>query len=157
MTPPNVAVYNWIRQGFDFDGRASRSDYWWPRVFVFTINLVLLFVFTAGLTLEQTTELMDWLAPRPLSFETLNMGPLSSMSVFALVFGTVFGVLTFIPDLSLSWRRFHDLGRPGWLHLTFLIAGAFFALIAFVEFIWFALPGTTGENRYGPDPLDRWR
>lgn len=156
MTPPNVAVYNWIRQGFDFEGRSSRSDYWWPRLFVFTINLVLLFLFTAGLGAERTQELLDWLSTRPLSLEDANLGDLPSMSMFALVFGGVFGLLTLIPDLSLAWRRFHDLDRPGWLHLIFLIGGGFFVPLSFVEFVWFALPGTSGPNKYGPDPLDRW-
>lgn len=157
MTPPNVAIYEWIRRGFDFTGRASRSDYWWPRLFVFTINVVLLFLFTAGLEPEQTAQLLEWFASNPTSFEGTGLDSLPSMSTFALVFGAVFGLLTFIPDLSLAWRRFHDLGRPGWLHLIFLISGAFFILIAFVEFIWFMVPGTKGPNSYGPDPLDRWQ
>lgn len=157
MTPPNVAVYNWIRQGFDFEGRSSRSDFWWPRLFVFTINLVLIFVFTAGLGAERTAQVLEWLASQPTSFEGSGLDNLPSMSLFALVFGGVFGLLTFIPDLSLAWRRFHDLGRPGWLHLIFLIVGAFFVLVALVEFVWFIFPGTPGPNAYGPDPLDRWR
>lgn len=157
MTPPNIAVYNWIRQGFDFSGRASRSDFWWPRLFVFTINLVLMFVFATGLGAERTAQILEWLASQPTSFEGSGLGNLPSMSLFAVVFMVVFGLLTFIPDLALAWRRFHDMGRPGWLHLIFMIAGAFFVFAAFVEFFWFALPGTRGPNAYGPDPLDRWR
>ena len=156
MTPPNVAVYNWIRRGLDFDGRASRSDFWWPRLFVFTINLVLMFLFATGLGAERTVQVLEWLGSQPTSFEGSGLTNLPSLSLFALVFGSIFGLLTFIPDLSLAWRRFHDLDRPGWLHLIFLIGGAFFVLVAFAEFIWFAFPGTRGPNAYGPDPLDRW-
>jgi uncharacterized membrane protein YhaH (DUF805 family) len=158
MTPPNVAVYDWIRRGFDFKGRSSRSDYWWPRLLVLTLNVVLLFVFLAGLNIDQTEHLLEWLGEGSMSFDTLQIGwsdlPVSSR--FSLVFAIVFGLLTLIPDISLSWRRFQDMGRPGWMHLLFLVAGGFIMFATIVEFIWFARPGTEGSNRYGPDPQNRW-
>ncbi|MGB3455711.1 MAG: DUF805 domain-containing protein [Litorimonas sp.] len=158
MTPPNVAIYNWIRQGLDFKGRSSRSDYWWPRVMVLTVNLVLLFVFTAGLGPEKSQVLIDWLASNPTTLEGLEeVGPLPSMSLFALVFVIVFGLFTLIPDIAVAWRRFQDMDRPGWLHIVFLVLGAFVPFVALVEYGWFAVPGTDGENRYGPDPTQRWR
>ncbi|MEM7728475.1 MAG: DUF805 domain-containing protein [Pseudomonadota bacterium] len=157
MTPPNIAIYNWIRQAFDFRSRASRSDFWWPRLFVFVINLVLLFVFFSGLGPERTQAMLEVLASGDITVEALGLEDLPPMSLFALVFAIVFGLMTFIPDLSVAWRRFHDMGRPGWLHLVFLLAGSFIVFATIVEHAWLAMPGNPGPNRFGPDPRDRWR
>lgn len=46
-------------------------------------------------------------------------------------------------------RRLHDLGRTGWLWLLILIPLVNFALLVYV----FCFKGTTGPNRFGPDPL----
>ena len=153
MTPPNVAVYNWIRQAFDFDGRATRSDYWWPRLLIITVNTVLLFMFVAAIGPEKSQILMDWLATGSNNLAELDMGPLPSLAKFSLTAAIVIAILTFIPDLSIAWRRFHDLGRPGWFHLIFMALGMFAPITALAELIWFAFPGTRGENRYGSDRL----
>lgn len=155
MTPPNVALYDWIRRGFDFRGRSSRSAYWWPRLFVFGVNLALLLMFFSPLQPEQVTALMEWLSSSQPQLADLDMGPLPSLSLFALVSLVVFGLATFFPDLSISWRRFHDLGQPGWLHLIFFGISAFLPFAMIAEYIWFARAGTDGPNRYGDDPLKR--
>lgn len=154
MTPPNVALYNWIHQAFDFRTRSTRSDYWWPRLFVVTVNVVLLFMFVSGLGPDKAQLLVDWLATSPQNFEGLDIGPLPSLCKFSLTAGIVFGILTLIPDISVSWRRFQDMGKPGWLHILFLIGGGIIPFAALLEYIWFAFPGTRGPNRYGPDKLN---
>jgi len=153
MTPPNVAIYNWIRQGFDFRGRSSRSDYWWTRLLVFSVNLVLLTLFMTSVGPDGTEALLDWLAAGSADFEQLDMDPLPSLAKFSLTFAVIFGLLTLIPDLSIAWRRFHDLNKPGWLHLIFFFASAFAPLVVLAEYVWFLFPGTPGPNRFGPDPL----
>lgn len=35
--------------------------------------------------------------------------------------GTIYGALTFIPGLSLSFRRLHDVGKTGWFLLWSLV------------------------------------
>jgi len=158
MTPPNVAVYNWIRQGFDFRSRATRSDYWWPRLFVITVNFFLLVLFVSGLGQEQGELLIEWLEKFPSKSEPIDIGKvwdLPSLSKFALSAIFVFGILTLIPDISVSWRRFQDMGKPGWLHILFLIAGGMVPFAVLIQYIWFAFPGTDGPNRYGPDKRDQ--
>ncbi|WP_298918848.1 DUF805 domain-containing protein [uncultured Algimonas sp.] len=156
MTPPNVAIYDWIRKGLDFKGRSSRSDYWWPRLLVVTVNLVLMFLFFTGLGAEKSQILLEWLTAGTRSLEDLDIGPLPSLSLFALIFAIVFGVLTFIPDLSVSWRRFHDMDKPGWFHLVFFGLSGFIMLAPIVEYVWLSFPGTAGDNRYGSDPRSLW-
>jgi len=48
-------------------------------------------------------------------------------------------------------QRFHDLGVSGWYTLY-----AFIPIIGVIpELILLFMPGTRGDNFYGPDPLDR--
>ncbi|MGB6230103.1 MAG: DUF805 domain-containing protein [Litorimonas sp.] len=162
MTPPRIALYDWIRRGFDFRGRSSRSDYWWTRLLVFTVNLFWLYLFVGSLGAEGAQALSDWLGlvsqgdVAAQSRFPLSLDDMSSLAKFSLVFLVVFALLTFVPDLALSWRRFHDMNLPGWLHLFFVVANGFVPLLALVEFVWFVRPGTPGDNKYGPDPTLRF-
>ena len=54
-----------------------------------------------------------------------------------------------IPSILLLIRRLHDLGRTGWLWLLIWIPVVNFALVVYA----FCFKGTTGPNRFGPDPL----
>lgn len=154
MTPPNVALYNWIHQAFDFRSRSTRSDYWWTRLFIVIVYFVLLYTFVAGLGQDKAELLVEWLSTQPENFDDYDIGPMPSLSKFAVTAGIVFAIFTLIPDISVSWRRFQDMGKPGWLHILFLVAGAFVPFSGMVQLIWFIFPGTRGPNRYGPDKLN---
>ena len=61
---------------------------------------------------------------------------------------TVFSLATFLPGLALNFRRLHDIDRTAWwVLIVFTIIGAFVLLY------WACCKGTTGANRFGPDPL----
>ncbi len=72
------------------------------------------------------------------------------------VFGTELGLLSglwslavFLPSLAAASRRLHDTDRSAWWLLIVLIP-----LIGIIVLIvFFATRGTTGANRFGPDPL----
>jgi uncharacterized membrane protein YhaH (DUF805 family) len=58
-------------------------------------------------------------------------------------------LITLLPGISLSIRRLHDIDRTGWWFLlTFTIIGDVLLIV------WACIKGTSGANRYGPDPLD---
>jgi uncharacterized membrane protein YhaH (DUF805 family) len=61
---------------------------------------------------------------------------------------SIFGLITFLPGLAVAVRRLHDIDRTGW---WFLIALTIIGLI--ILLVWACQKGTTGPNRYGPDPL----
>ena len=153
MTPFNVAIVRWVRGAFVFRGRSTRSEYWWPRLLVFVVNAVCLGIFLGEIGPDGLQALMEWTEQEQPTFATLDLGPLSSLAKFALTFVVVFGLLTFFPDLAVSWRRFQDLGRPGWFHLLFWLGSALAPIVTLAELIWLAFPGTRGPNRYGEDPL----
>ena len=77
---------------------------------------------------------------------TLPSGEPSSMGygpIYALVL-----LVFFLPSLSAQVRRLHDRNKSGWWYLLcFTIIGAIPLLV------WLCQKGTTGENRFGPDPL----
>ena len=61
---------------------------------------------------------------------------------------SVAGLILFLPGLAVSVRRLHDLDRTGWwMLLIFTVIGIILLIV------WDCTKGTTGSNRFGPDPL----
>jgi len=66
---------------------------------------------------------------------------------------TIIGIwvlASIIPSIALQVRRFHDQDRSGWMVLLGFIP----YVGGLIVFIFMCLKGTTGPNRFGPDPLD---
>jgi len=60
----------------------------------------------------------------------------------------IFDLATFLPGLAVAARRLHDIDRTAWWLLLVLTGIGAILLI-----IWFCFKGTSGPNRFGPDPL----
>lgn len=97
----------------DFNGRATRSQYWYFAMFYFFIALILSVI------------------------DTIIFG--------GMALGGLLALATLVPNIAISIRRIHDLGKP-W----------FWFLIAFVPFIggiallvWFCMPGEANDNQWG--------
>jgi len=92
------AVGLFYKNYFNFNGRATRAEYWWPALMQLLIYSVLIigFIVTAGL------ESDVWIG---------------ILVVIALIFA--FGNL--IPNYAVAARRFHDLDQTGWLVLVFVV------------------------------------
>lgn len=56
----------------------------------------------------------------------------------------------FLPGWAVGIRRLHDIDRTGW---WMLIAFTIVGLI--LLFVWACIKGTSGQNRFGPDPLEK--
>ena len=85
------------------------------------------------------------------------IGGLVTVGIDTAIFGTegwaplnsLFSLATLIPSLAVGARRLHDIDRTGWwqlLHFIVLIG-------TIVLIVWFASRGTSGPNRFGPNPL----
>jgi uncharacterized membrane protein YhaH (DUF805 family) len=57
-------------------------------------------------------------------------------------------LVSFLPGLAVNVRRLHDIGRSGWWVLLSLVP----IVGALVLLIFHCLPGTPGDNQYGPLP-----
>ena len=118
----------------DFNGRASRSEYWW--FFALYFGAVAILYILAWITFTAS------IAANPY-----NPSPGFSSLLFVLAF-LVF-LAGIIPFLAAGARRLHDTGKTALLLLLYLVPGGSIALIVLC-----ALEPNRGPNLYGPDPLD---
>jgi uncharacterized membrane protein YhaH (DUF805 family) len=114
-----------INAGFSnylvFSGRALRSEYWYWTLFLLLGGIV--------------TAIID----------TLIFG--SSFDAIVSPLNFVFNITTFLPSISVSIRRLHDIDRTGWWLLICLTVIGILLLI-----YWACQPGTLGPNRFGSEP-----
>ena len=64
-------------------------------------------------------------------------------------FGAVIIVPVLLPAISVEVRRLHDIDRSGWWVWLCLLP----PINLVVKLIWWTRKGTSGDNRFGPDPL----
>jgi uncharacterized membrane protein YhaH (DUF805 family) len=117
-----AAVRKGLSGYFAFEGRASRSEFWWFNLFAVLVIYVI--PFGIYLSVPATSRVVG-------------------IAITVLILGL------YLPLLTVSVRRLHDRNRSG-LHYLWVFA-PFFGPIMLL--IWFCRRGTTGENRFGPDPL----
>ena len=128
-----------------FEGRASRSEYWWYVLALFILGLVV------------------GLATFPLGF----------IPYASNVVTIVFFLAVLIPSLAVTVRRLHDAGLNAWWLLGYapaviynilrfasdsdtsgivLSVAAVSVICNIVLIVLMVLPSNEGDNKYGPDP-----
>ena len=117
-----------LKKYADFSGRARRSEYWLFTLFIVLVEIAYFILVSA-----------------------IGGGTSGNMNAIGLVLSGLYGLFVLgiiIPSLAVGFRRLHDTDRSAW-----------WLLIAFLPFIgglvlliFNVLPGTTGPNKYGPDP-----
>ena len=131
-----------FRKYSDFKGRASRSEFWWFCLFTFILNLIV--------------GLLGSLLP-----------------ALGSIVSAVQALWLLLPTVGVTTRRLHDRNLSGWWQLLplaaalpaiagavlesdglLMLAGCTVALASLALLIVYALRGTAGPNRFGPDPLD---
>ena len=126
---------------FVFSGRASRSEFWWYQLFYLVV---------VGFPVSYISPILD----------------------------NVWTLANFIPSIAVACRRLHDTDRSGWWQVLpavclplvlipifdwdsgvmfwestlFWIGAGIGAALYILLIVWFATPGTQGDNRFGPDP-----
>jgi len=127
-----VNITDSIKQFFsrytDFRGRTPRSGYWWVVLFLVLASVVMWAVDMALFRGIYPQELLEQ-----------GLGPASLLLIAAV----------FIPNLALGFRRLHDTNRSAWWILIGLVPFAG----AVVLLVFYLLPSTPGDNKYGPHPL----
>tara|TARA_B100000965_G_C19156835_1_gene568532 strand:+ start:58 stop:426 length:369 start_codon:yes stop_codon:yes gene_type:complete len=116
-------MFEALKNYADFNGRARRKEYW-----LFYLFVILGYIVTAVID--------------------LMTGTLDEMSGVGILSGLFFlGVI--IPNLAVTIRRLHDQDRSGW----WILIGVIPLVGPLVLFVFMCLPGTTGDNRFGADPI----
>ena len=115
----------WRRIG-DFNGRATRKEFWSAMIQLTLIFALLIAFFVALAQSEPGAAVMIL------------------MSVLLLAFLVVGAVVS----TSVAIRRIHDFDVTGWLVLTFYIP--YLGGVAMI--VIGCIPGTPSQNRFGHDP-----
>ncbi|PYY37374.1 DUF805 domain-containing protein [Curtobacterium sp. MCBD17_030] len=100
---PN-AVKRFFKKYVRFDGRASRSEFWWWSLASFIVVAVLYALLGIG-------GAMSDLRTDPTTGTTT--GSFSALYWIATVLLVVFGLAVVIPNLAITWRRLHDANLAG--------------------------------------------
>ena len=160
MTTTNMTPIDWAKRPIekyaDFSGRAPRAEYWW-------FYLATIVAYIVATIIDSILGLDGTVGP---------YGVVVLVLMLALL----------IPGLAATVRRLHDTNRSGWWILIaivpYFILGILFGM-AFASgsmaamggvgliggliavaggialLVFMILPGTPGDNRYGPDPYGR--
>ena len=114
----NEAIRSGFKNYFLFNGRASRSEYWYWTLFSALGSLA--------------TASGDVFILNDVDLMPINL--------------TFIGI-TFLPSLSVSVRRLHDVGKSGW---WLLIALSIVGIIPLL--FWSVKQGDPDNNRFGSTP-----
>lgn len=135
----NEAVRSGLSNWSKFDGRATRSEFWW--FYLFTV-IVAVVAYIPGLILL-------------LIGGAASGDDGSVIGTLFIILGVIFIILLvlvvialYIPLLAVGCRRLHDRGMTGWLQLLMLVPCGSIVLLVF----W-VMEGTPGDNEYGPKPI----
>lgn len=119
-----------------FDGRASRTEFWWFYLFIVIVSFVvvlpgyvLMLVGAATATNDSTPGAVFWLG------------------LVLLIIGSLAMLALYIPQLAVGCRRLHDRGQSGWFQLLLLVPCGNIVLL-----IFWVMEGTPGDNAYGSKP-----
>ena len=104
-----------------FNGRASRSEYWWFTLFQFIVGTVLYIVFSLYSKDPGTLQYVGY----------------SLTSLYSLA--------TLLPNIGVSVRRLHDIGKGGgWIFINLVpFIGSIWFLVLMLTH------GEPTENRFG--------
>lgn len=117
----------------DFNGRSTRSEYWY-----FVLAVMLIFLLLAAVV-------------GGLAY-TSGMGN-DGMSIgFMILLGLlgIFYLAIIIPSISVSVRRLHDTGKSGWWYLINFVP--YVGALVFIVFM--CMDSQPGTNQYGPNPFE---
>jgi len=117
------SYFKTLKKYVDFNGRASRKEYW---IFILITSAIIFGLFIlSGLFADETGE------PNSLIF----------------ILSAAIMLLTLLPSLAVTARRLHDTDKSAWWMLLLLVP-----LAGMVVTVFTLLKGNPGENRFGPHP-----
>lgn len=137
----------------EFTGRSRRKEFWMFQL----LNIILMSVL-AGPFIASAITASAAAGTGPGADEAMAEAMLSGgmgLSMIGVMLYGLYALAALIPSIAVTVRRLHDRDMSGWWYLGLAVAGAipvigFAASIAL--FVLMVLPGTDGDNRFGPDP-----
>ncbi len=109
----------------DFEGRARRSEFWYFNLYAFLVILLCMALVGIGVATE--------------IFILSTIGGIAYLIV---------ALAMIIPNLAVSIRRLHDIGKSGWMILI-----AFIPIVGSIMLLVFCVTDSQREpNQWGPNP-----
>tara|TARA_B100000579_G_scaffold355127_1_gene310364 strand:- start:48 stop:503 length:456 start_codon:yes stop_codon:yes gene_type:complete len=140
------AVVSGFKNCFVFRGRSSRSEFWW---------FILFYIMTCLIALSFSFEDLN----KELSKSDIN----DVSSVLRTFLSSWLGIallITYVPQIALSIRRFHDINKSGWWFFGLQIVPSiltqtlsFIGIITLFAYLYFMCEKGGDENQYGSNPL----
>lgn len=124
-----------------FNGRASRSEFWWAYLAVSLLSFVAASIYVIGLIITLSANLST------ASAAQLDDASMASVMLAAFAWGLpllIFAFGTMLPMYAITWRRLHDAGFSGAFALLNLVS------LSIVPLIMCILPTSVKAVRYGP-------
>lgn len=112
-----------LKRYADFSGRSRRKEYWMFILGVF-IAVILASIIEGVLGLSGMVGGV--------------YGPITTIILLGII----------IPGIAVQIRRFHDQDKSGW----FVLLGLIPFVGGLIVLVFMCLEGTSGPNRFGPDP-----
>ena len=128
---PIAAIGNYVRKGFQFSGRASRSEYWWIALYSFLLS---------GAVEYAQAQNENWME------DTGVFGSAVGIAIALVLLAVV--ILLAIFSIALGVRRLHDCNLSGWWYLLILLP----VFGQFALLILAALPPDPHGVRFDPQP-----
>lgn len=112
-----------------FTGRASQREFWMYTLFSIIFSIV--------------AQILD---------KILGLGSDSSSVHYGWISG-LYGLAVLVPGLAVTVRRFHDIGKSGWMYARFLIA-MFLAVIIMVGYVVYFVLRSGGADAFSSGEVD---
>jgi len=111
------------------------------------------FLFSAQGRIGRYQYWVNWVLPLIVAFVILSvvLNLALENQLTATIVLLIFDVVILWPSIAIYIKRAHDRGRSGWFILLFLVPILNFWPLIELLFV----RGTTGANRFGPDPVPR--
>lgn len=118
-----MSIFEAVRMSYakyaDFEGSASRSEYWLFWLFRLLVDLLVWFItlttvtvgFVGGIAALSTENANDLLATQGAGI----------ILVILWIMYSLYSLATFVPALASGSRRLHEAGFSGWLQLVVLV------------------------------------
>lgn len=100
-----------------FNGRASRSEYWWVVLFNALIGMVLGIIASVMIVSAVASMPTD-----PYASDAAATGIGGGVIVIYVILG-LWSLAILVPSIAIAVRRFHDTDKSGWFYLLSLIPG----------------------------------
>lgn len=139
-----------------FNGRASRSEFWWFQLFNAVVWAVFYLVFEYILKTNVATFIF---ADNPMEVISIFYETTGSKIAFSLA--AIYYIVMILPLMAVSVRRMHDVNLSGWWYFGLCIAAIALSYVNYwlpyvpilVLLCILVISGSSGDNQYGPNPL----